>query len=110
MVDEPRPGARSRSAGTGDLHEDSRFRARLPRFRRQREAGLRGGLMADTSFLAWPFFEDRHRAFHAALEAWCKKNLPVAHDDVDAACRALVSALGRDGWLAHTAIDPDHGG
>jgi acyl-CoA dehydrogenase len=66
--------------------------------------------MADQSFLSWPFFEDRHRAFHAALEAWCEENLPVDHGDVDAACRDLVGRLGRDGWLAHSAPDPDAGG
>ncbi|MGN6268594.1 MAG: acyl-CoA dehydrogenase family protein [Sphingomonas sp.] len=59
--------------------------------------------MADTSFLAWPFFEARHRDFAAALEDWCKINLPVAHDDVDAACRKLVAMLGEGGWLDHTA-------
>jgi acyl-CoA dehydrogenase len=59
--------------------------------------------MADRSFLAWPFFEERHRAFHAKLTDWCAKNLPVAHADVDAACRGLVAALGRGGWLKHTA-------
>jgi acyl-CoA dehydrogenase len=66
--------------------------------------------MADTSFLAWPFFEDRHRAFHAALEDWCGRNLPVGHADVDAACRELVARLGRDGWLAHTAPGPEANG
>ena len=66
--------------------------------------------MADKSFLAWPFFEDRHRAFHAALETWCAANLPVDHTDVDAACRDLVNRFGRDGWLQHTASDPDGGG
>ncbi len=59
--------------------------------------------MADKSFLAWPFFEERHRAFQAALEEWCAANLPVDHADVDGACRDLVSRLGRDGWLKHTA-------
>ena len=62
--------------------------------------------MADRSFLSWPFFEERHRAFHAALEGWCAANLPVEHGDVDAACRQLVEALGRGGWLAHTAPEP----
>ncbi len=62
--------------------------------------------MADRSFLSWPFFEDRHREHAERLEAWCEKNLPVAHDDVDAACRDLVSRLGRDGWLKPSAIDP----
>jgi acyl-CoA dehydrogenase len=65
--------------------------------------------MADRSFLAWPFFEDRHRSFHAALEVWCAANLPIDHADVDAACRDLVNRLGRDGWLKHTAVDPDGG-
>lgn len=62
--------------------------------------------MADSSFLAWPFFEDRHRHFAEALDDWCGVNLPVEHDDVDAACRTLVAMLGEDGWLLPTAIDP----
>ena len=62
--------------------------------------------MADTSFLAWPFFEPRHRELAAAIEAWCRAHLPVDHGDVDAACRALVAALGRGGWLMHSAVDP----
>jgi acyl-CoA dehydrogenase len=63
--------------------------------------------MADTSFLSWPFFETRHRELAAAIETWCRAHLPVDHGDVDAACRELVAALGRDGWLAHSAVDPD---
>jgi acyl-CoA dehydrogenase len=63
--------------------------------------------MADRSFLSWPFFEDRHRDLAARLEDWCAANLPVDHADVDGACRGLVRALGRDGWLAHTAPDLD---
>lgn len=60
--------------------------------------------MADTSFLQWPFFEERHRALAEQLEVWAVNNLgDVDHDDVDAACRALVGRLGRDGWLQHTA-------
>ncbi len=35
--------------------------------------------MPDKSFLAWPFFEDRHRVLAAAIEEWCRSNLPVAH-------------------------------
>ena len=58
--------------------------------------------MSDQSFLDWPFFEPRHRDLAAALEAWCAANLPVAHGDVDAACKALVEALGAGGWLRHT--------
>ena len=46
--------------------------------------------MPDRSFLAWPFFEDRHRDHSARLEEWCAANLPVDHGDVDAACCELV--------------------
>jgi len=95
--------------------------------------------MPDKSFLDWPFFEDRHRAFQAELESWCAKNLTAPHmsssgaqsatrgprdhdslgprvkpegdsDEVDARCRELVARLGRDGFLAHTATDPHSGG
>ncbi|WP_118133455.1 acyl-CoA dehydrogenase family protein [Oceanicella sp. SM1341] len=58
--------------------------------------------MADRSFLTWPFFEEKHRALAAELEAWCTENLPVNHDDVDAACRGLVTALGEAGFLQHS--------
>jgi acyl-CoA dehydrogenase len=63
--------------------------------------------MSDTSFLGWPFFTDRHRALADAIERWSATNLPAAQGDVDAACRELVQKLGRDGFLAHTAPDPD---
>ena len=59
--------------------------------------------MPDRSFLDWPFLEDHHRALAAELDAWCAANLPVCHDDVDAACRELVTRLGTDGWLTHSA-------
>jgi acyl-CoA dehydrogenase len=63
--------------------------------------------MADRSFLAWPFFEERHRVLAAAIDDWCRANLPVDHGDIDAACRGLVAKLGREGWLKHSAVDPD---
>jgi acyl-CoA dehydrogenase len=63
--------------------------------------------VADQTFLNWPFFTDRHRALAEAVERWCAANLPADHGDVDAACRDLVQKLGRDGWLAPTAPDPD---
>jgi len=55
----------------------------------------------DASVLAWPFFEDRHRAFAVDLRAWAAEHVePLAdHHDVDGSCRALVRALGRAGWL-----------
>jgi acyl-CoA dehydrogenase len=61
----------------------------------------------DKSFLSWPFFTDRHRALAEEIDRWCAANLPVDHHDVGAACRDLVARLGRDGWLRHTAPDPD---
>jgi acyl-CoA dehydrogenase len=63
--------------------------------------------VADTTFLGWPFFADRHRAVAAELVRWCAANLPVDHGDVDAACRDLVRRLGADGWLTHSAPNPD---
>jgi acyl-CoA dehydrogenase len=61
----------------------------------------------DKTFLAWPFFEDRHRALARAIELWAAANLPVDNSDVAAACRTLVQRLGRDGFLKATAPDPD---
>jgi len=64
--------------------------------------------MSDASFLAWPFFEARHRQHAAALERWAAESLgAIDHHDADTACRALVGALGRDGWLEGTAPPPD---
>ncbi|MRX51002.1 acyl-CoA dehydrogenase [Paracoccus sp. S-4012] len=57
----------------------------------------------DRSFLDWPFFEERHREFQQGLDAWCARELGhVDHGDADAACRDLVTRLGRDGWLQPT--------
>lgn len=63
--------------------------------------------MADRSFLDWPFFEDHHRALAVSLDDWAGAHLPVDHTDVDAACRSLVTMLGKGGWLQHTGGDLD---
>ena len=64
--------------------------------------------MADTSFLDWPFFEPRHRELAEKLDAWAEAELGgIDHSDVDAACRELVTALGRDGWLKHSGAEGD---
>jgi acyl-CoA dehydrogenase len=63
--------------------------------------------VTDKTFLNWPFFTDRHRTLAEAIERWSVANLPVEHNSVDAACRDLVARLGRDGWLTHTAPDPE---
>ncbi len=61
--------------------------------------------------LAWPFFEDRHRALAAGIEAWSREHLAhVPHDDVDATCRALVRQLGEAGWLRYGVGGTAYGG
>jgi acyl-CoA dehydrogenase len=55
-----------------------------------------------TAHLDLPFFADRHRALAAELDAWCATSLAdIDHHDTDAACRALVRALGDAGALRH---------
>jgi acyl-CoA dehydrogenase len=50
--------------------------------------------------LSWPFFDDGHRRFAEKLARWADATLPaLPHDDVDAACRARVQALGEAGFL-----------
>ena len=69
--------------------------------------------MADSSYLEWPFFEDRHRKLGAALDRWCSEQLawpgPASHTtdaDADAACRGLARQLGDAGWLTHAVLGP----
>ena len=55
--------------------------------------------MSDTSYLDWPFLEDRHRELKAGLEDWCDKQTFRHDDDVDDICRGLVADLGKAGVL-----------
>jgi acyl-CoA dehydrogenase len=65
-------------------------------------------MLGDT--LAWPFFDDGHRRFSDALADWADATLPsLPHDDVDAACRARVAALGAGGFLK-AVVPAEHGG
>ncbi|WP_298928090.1 acyl-CoA dehydrogenase family protein [uncultured Ramlibacter sp.] len=58
--------------------------------------------MADTSYLDWPFLEERHGALQRELDAWAAQHVAHAHgSDVDAECRKLVKQLGTAGWLQH---------
>ena len=67
--------------------------------------------MADKSYLAWPFFEQRHAALERDLDAWAAEHLRDAHgSDTDAQCRALVRALGDAGWLRHAIGGTAYGG
>ena len=62
--------------------------------------------------LAWPFFDDAHRAFARELRAWAATEIAplVAHEptDVDDAFRTLVRTLGNGGWLRSVVPEP-HG-
>ena len=60
--------------------------------------------MPDRSFLAWPFFDDAHRALAEKLDGWTKDRIaPHEHDesDVDALTGRFVAMLGQDGWLKY---------
>jgi acyl-CoA dehydrogenase len=68
--------------------------------------------MSDSTYLRWPFFEDKHRALSEGIEAWAAQNLGngrVRSTDVDGACRDLVRRLGGDGWLRH-CVTAEFGG
>lgn len=71
--------------------------------------------MADCTFLDWPFFDAPHKALAERLDNWAASSLPSivdvpgAHEDVDATCRALVKALGQGGWLRY-CVPQEYGG
>src|SRR5688572_2446340 len=66
--------------------------------------------MTLTSTLSLPFFNDDHRCFAEALARWADAKLPaMPHDDVDAACRARVAALGEAGLLK-AVVPAEYGG
>lgn len=64
--------------------------------------------MADQDFLAWPFFEARHRDWAERVEAWAAahaENLSSEHD-VDGSTRRLTMGLA-DAGLLETAVPAD---
>jgi acyl-CoA dehydrogenase len=66
--------------------------------------------MALGDTLKLPFFNDDHRRFAEALARWADARLPaLPHDDVDAACRARVAALGEAGLLK-AVVPAEYGG
>jgi acyl-CoA dehydrogenase len=66
--------------------------------------------MALEQTLSWPFFEDRHRQFAFEIARWADaKAQSFRDDDVDAGCRARVSALGDAGWLKPIASSHNGG-
>jgi acyl-CoA dehydrogenase len=65
----------------------------------------------DAATLAWPFFDDAHRAMAPKLRAWALHDVGDRHHDadVDGRCRDLVKQLGTAGWLRY-AIPAAYGG
>ena len=65
-------------------------------------------MSADQSFLSWPFFEERHRVLAKELEDWSNATIHDAEpSDADVAARALVTELGRAGFLKLCVGDGD---
>src|SRR5437762_9654139 len=62
--------------------------------------------MTDKSYLAWPFFEERHRELARDFQDWCSDNLKGRYaDGVDSECRTLVRELGAAGFLKLCVAD-----
>jgi alkylation response protein AidB-like acyl-CoA dehydrogenase len=67
--------------------------------------------MADTSYLEWPFFEDRHRQLAREFVAWADSAIGHGSEaelrgaDLDRSSIALVRQLGAGGWL-RAAVGP----
>lgn len=66
--------------------------------------------MPDLAYLDWPFFEPRHRELKADLERWIREHPGPHPEDLDAACRELVRALGEAGWLRYAVGGREYGG
>lgn len=67
--------------------------------------------MSDTTYLQWPFFDERHAELAHTLDAWAVEQVANHHGtDVDAECRALVRKLGQGGWLQHAVGGTAYGG
>jgi acyl-CoA dehydrogenase len=61
--------------------------------------------MMNWDHLAWPFFDDRHRALAPAFAEWSARQLgPFESDEGNdgLAARAIFAEFGRSGWLDHT--------
>ena len=60
--------------------------------------------MPDRSYLAWPFFDERHRALADEVERFAAVSLADLDEgcaEIDAACRMLVARLAEAGLLRH---------
>ena len=62
--------------------------------------------MARDDFLAWPFFDDVHRALRSDLQRFVPELESIINNGADngderATCRRIVKTLGDAGWLRH---------
>jgi len=60
-------------------------------------------------WIEWPFFEPRHKALAARLDAFIDSSEmdAIDHVDVDASCRRLVRAMGEAGLLEAAVASPE---
>jgi acyl-CoA dehydrogenase len=69
--------------------------------------------MKQHAHLDWPFFDGAHRSLADELGPWAANHLhhedDPSRDANDARCRALVSTLGRSGWIGY-AVPRAYGG
>jgi acyl-CoA dehydrogenase len=63
--------------------------------------------MRDRGFLAWPFFEPKHRDLADQLHQWCGQVDQDDSNDPDEQCSALVRDLGAAGFLKLCVADAD---
>ncbi|MGD0640969.1 MAG: acyl-CoA dehydrogenase family protein [Roseiarcus sp.] len=62
--------------------------------------------MTDSSYLKWPFFDDRHREFARFLDAWAAENIGLETrepSDLDAECIRLARLFGDAGLIDSAA-------
>jgi len=57
----------------------------------------------EEGFLAWPFFDERHRRLAGELEEFAE-SISVNHSNPEDECRRLVSRLGEAGLLRHCCV------
>jgi acyl-CoA dehydrogenase len=65
--------------------------------------------MSDTSYLDWPFLEDRHRKLKVDLDSWCETQIFDHDGDVDDLCKSLVTRLG-DAGILRNCVPAEWGG
>ena len=95
--------AQARCMETKDFHRA------YEAFANKAEAGVQGRLMPDRGFLAWPFFEPKHRELAEELETWCDGRF----DDAEPSTRTppavrWCAEYGAAGFLKLTVGDADH--